>query len=331
MKLFWKDVLAGLIMGLVVPGILLNFAALLLDKSEKMDAVIAEQTVAVQQMTELTDQNQQKIKFRKPDGTVEQRILDDYLVGVLLAEMPAWFEPEALKAQAVVARTYSLKAFCTGGKHGDGSVCTKPECCQAYIFEEEYIDKGGTNEDLDKVRDAVMKTSGKVLVYDGELIEATYFSCSGGLTEDAAAVWGTDFPYLRSVSSPGEERAKYHTDAVFFTPEEFCRLLDISPQGKPADWIGSAEYTSGGGIAQIVIGGEMFSGVELRNQLGLRSTAISLSVQNGGITVTTRGFGHRVGMSQYGADAMAVSGKDYPEILAHYYQGAILTSWDETQ
>ena len=129
--------------------------------------------------------------------------MNDYLTEVLLGEMPAEFEMEALKAQAVAARTYTAKAAITGGKHGDGSVCSDSACCQAYLPQETYLMLGGTEENLEKINKAVLETTGLVLAYDGNLIEATYFSCSGGSTEDAAAVWGTEYPYLQAVASPG--------------------------------------------------------------------------------------------------------------------------------
>lgn len=264
-------------------------------------------------------------KVRWKTGEAEKLDMDAYLLGVVLAEMPADFEMEALKAQAVVARTYTRKAYLTDGKHGDGSVCTDPGCCQAYISEEDYLAKGGTQEGADKVRFAVEATTGYVLTYGEELIEATYFSCSGGSTEDAAAVWGTDYPYLQAVDSPGEENAPHDMDTVTFTPAEFQEALGAELSGSPRSWIGTTTYTEGGGVASMAIGGETYTGTQLRSLLGLRSTAFTVLTEDEEITVTTRGFGHRVGMSQYGADAMAVTGSGFREILSHYYPGTTLT------
>ena len=320
MKLFVKDVLAGILMGLILPGIMLNFAVLLLEQSETPVSAVA---VEGQQMAPMP------MEFHMPDDRGETSRMDAYLVGVVLAEMPAWFEEEALKAQAVVARTYALKAQVTGGKHGDGSVCTESGCCQAYISEEGYLQQGGTQANIEKVRRAVTETSGMVLAYNGALIEATYFSCSGGSTEDAVAVWGTEYPYLCAVESPGEENATHYTDTSYMDAAEFCQRLGIEPEGTPENWIGKITYTAGKGIAEAVIGGKTFTGVQLRNLLGLRSTAISMDPDQGGIAVTTKGYGHRVGMSQYGADAMAAAGSTYPEILAHYYNGTTLMEWQE--
>ena len=317
MKLILKDVLSGILMGLILPGIMLNFAVLLLAQQEQ---IIAEVTPAAQQ-TALP------MEYQMPNDSAESSRMDAYLVGVVLAEMPAWFEEEALKAQAVVARTYALKARENGGKHGDGKVCTQSGCCQAYISEEAYLQKGGTAENVEKVRRAVTATSDMVLVFHGELIEATYFSCSGGSTEDAVAVWGTDYPYLRAVESPGEEDALHYTDTEFLDVDTFCQRLGIHPEGTPENWLEKIAYTSGNGIAEAVIGGKTFTGVQLRSLLSLRSTAISMTLNQTGVTITTRGYGHRVGMSQYGADAMAASGSTYPEILAHYYNGTSLVHY----
>ena len=261
------------------------------------------------------------MKLRHADGTVQEMDMDEYLVGVVVAEMPSTFEPEAKKAQAVAARTFARKAFVTGGKHGDGSVCAESGCCQAYLTNGEYLALGGSEQALEEARRAVEATSGYVLTYEGQLIEATYFSCSGGSTEDAVAVWGTDFPYLRAVDSPGEEYAVHHTDTVCFTKEELEEKLDVTLSGS---WLGTITYTAGGGVDTMSIGGKSFTGKDLRSLLGLRSTAITVNTAGEEILITTKGFGHRVGLSQYGADAMAASGSSWQEILNYYYQGTTL-------
>ena len=320
MRPFWKDLLISVLMGLVLPGLALNAAVLLLEVEGEPQPSVME---TVPQTTPETVYL--PMRMRNADGSTEEMDMDTYLVGVVLAEMPADFEMEALKAQAVVARTYTQKAYVTGGKHGDGSVCTKSSCCQAYLSEQDYLDKGGTQEAVEKIRSAVNSTTGYVLTYEGELIEATYFSCSGGSTEDAQAVWGTDYPYLQAVSSPGEENAAYYTDTVTFTKQAFQSALGILPDGEPETWFGTVTYTEGGGVDTMEIGGEVFQGMKLRTLLGLRSTAFSVTADADTITIMTKGYGHRVGMSQYGADAMAVTGSIFREILSWYYQGTQLT------
>ncbi len=320
MKTIWKDILTALLMGMVVPGSLLNIMVTVLAK--KPDSALPAETTIRETAPETVPLF---MRLRTESGSVEEMDMDRYLVGVVLAEMPVSFESEALKAQAVAARTYTQKAYETGGKHGDGSVCTSPDCCQAYLAETDYLARGGSREGLDKVQSAVAATSGYVLTYAGELIEATYFSCSGGSTEDAAAVWGTDFPYLQAVESPGEENAAHDTDTVTFTPQAFQNALGVFLSGSPDSWFGAVTYTEGGGVAAMTIGGEIYAGTQLRSLLSLCSTAFTVSATDTEIAITTHGYGHRVGMSQYGADAMAVSGSTFEEILAYYYQGTELT------
>ncbi len=256
-------------------------------------------------------------------GNLQQMDLREYLVGVVLAEMPASFESEALKAQAVVARTYTRKRM-EGGKHGQAAVCMDSGCCQGWRSGEDYLAQGGKPSAVEKVRAAVADTDGLVLRYEGRLIDATYFSCSGGVTEDAVAVWGQDVPYLKSVQSPGEEDAPRFSDSVTFSPGDFAGKLGLSAAGDPGNWFGAVTYTAGGGVETMVIRGKSFSGTQLRSKLGLRSTAFEIAVSGDTITVTTRGFGHRVGMSQYGAQAMAQEGSSFSDILAHYYTGTEL-------
>ena len=261
------------------------------------------------------------------DGLLRQMELDSYLTGVLLSEMPASFPEEALKAQAVVARTYAGRRM-EGGKHGDAAVCMDPGCCQGYLSPEEYLAAGGSQADVDRLRAAVAGTEGLVLTYGGELIDATYFSCSGGQTEDAVAVWGQNVPYLQSVESPGEEDAPRYTDTITFTPDRFRALTGCAGGGAPETWFGTVTYTEGGGVDTLELCGRVVTGKELRSLLGLRSTAFSVEVREGQIVIDTRGYGHRVGMSQYGARAMALEGADCAEILAHYYTGTALETWN---
>lgn len=261
------------------------------------------------------------ISVRQGNTNVEME-LEEYVVGVVLAEMPAKFEQEALKAQAVVARTFAWKAFVTGGKHGDGSVCIDPGCCQGYIAPGHFLQAYGTNEELARVRFAVSASAGQVLTYQGELIEATYFSSTAGYTEDAAAVWGSSYPYLVSKESPEEA----DEESVAFSRAYLEKALGVRLEEDTDRWFTQWEYTSGEGVAAVTVGGQRFSGTLLRKKLKLRSTAFSVTVQNDAAVFQTRGYGHRVGMSQLGADAMAASGSAYQEILSYYYTGTELKS-----
>ncbi len=323
MKSIWREIILSVIMGMILPGIVLNWTV---EEDVREEAKVSEGEQISRQPAQQRVNLQ--MRLRKSDG-VHSMEMDEYLVGVILGEMPASFEPEAKKAQAVAARTFTRRALITGGKHGDGSVCCDSACCQAYCSVEEYLAGGGTMEAVEEALQAAEDTCGYVLTYGGEVIEATYFSCSGGSTEDAVAVWGKDVPYLRAVRSPGEENAAHFTDTVYFSKEQFMDKLGLRLTGSSGDWLGGATYTAGGGVSTMVIGGKTFEGTRLRSLLGLRSTAFTMTADSGGVTVTTRGFGHRVGMSQYGAEAMAVNGSTYAEILAHYYPGTTLELTNE--
>ena len=251
------------------------------------------------------------------EGTERRMALSDYLCGVLMGEMPGSFPLEALKAQAVAARTYTLQRLEAGGALSDD-----PAECQAFCDPDQAGTKYGEQADavMEKLRRAVEETDGQVMIYDGTLITATYFSCSGGRTESAQAVWGSSVPYLLSVDSPGEEDADSFESRMELTRSELMERLEI-----PDTEIREITYTEGGGVETMTIGGRSFSGVELRQRLGLRSTNVRIDISGDTVTVDVKGFGHRVGMSQYGAKAMAERGQSYREILAWYYTGAELT------
>ncbi len=259
------------------------------------------------------------------DGHKVELDFTEYLTGVLISELPGSFHPEAKKAQAVVARTYALKRVAALDKH-PGAVCTDSTCCQGFTDPDQF---GAESETVRQAREAVEATDGLILTFGGSLIDATYFSCSGGMTEDAVAVWGSDVPYLQSVESPGEEIASVYTDTVVFTKAQLENALGIQLKGSAKSWFGPVVYTEGGGVASMMIGGKRFEGTELRRLLQLRSTVFTLSVFGDTVTISTKGYGHRVGMSQYGAQAMALAGDSYEKILSHYYLGATVSQWNE--
>ena len=254
--------------------------------------------------------------------------MQEYLTGVLLSEMPVSFSPEARKAQAVAARTFTCRRL-RNPKHTQADVCADSACCQAWTSREELERKYG--EEFESIwktaQEHVRKTAGEVMTYDGQLIDAVYFSCSGGVTEAAVAVWGTDVPYLQSVESPGEELAPRFSSQAVFSPAEFSEILldensAVDLGENPATWLGETAYTDGGSVETCEIGGVFFSGVSLRRMFGLNSARFTLSFTDGQFVFDVRGFGHRVGMSQYGAENMARLGFSYRTILLYYYQGA---------
>ena len=302
----WTDAISAVLLTLLVPWLLFN-TALLFSEQERdlpLDATVPDEAV---------ESDFVSVRVLTEDGTVITMDLEEYLVGVVAGEMPSDFHPEALKAQAVVARTYTLRMREGSSKHPDADICTHSECCQSYRAGESAA-----------IRLAVESTAGQVLTYDGKLIEATYFSSSGGRTEAALAVWGSDIPYLQSVNSPETDYMEAFLETVTISDDEFRDALGIQPEGPCGGWFGEVAYTDGGGVETIEIAGRVFKGTELRKLLGLRSTAMVISAVGDHIIITTQGYGHRVGMSQYGAESMAVAGATYDEILSYYYQGTTL-------
>ena len=326
MKTMWKQILHSIALGTVLPGMLFSSVAdfgvrqtgLQEPEQSQTSPAYAEDDEVTRHFT---------VPVLKSDGQVEAMNLEEYIGRVVLGEMPASFEVDALKAQAVAARTYTLRCVLGGDKHPGGAVCTDYRCCQEYREPEDYIRNGGTLKNVEKVFDAVAQTAGEVLCYEGKLILATYFASAGGTTEDAREVWGSAVPYLTVVSSPEGDDA-YNGETVTFSADEFQSLLGVTLKGKPENWFGRVTYTVGGGVDRMRIGGKLYDGVELRSIFGLRSTIFTVTTTDTSVTFETNGYGHRVGLSQYGADAMAVLGSDYREILYHYYPGTELERYN---
>ncbi len=264
------------------------------------------------------------------DGEVLALPLDKYLWRVVAAEMPASFELEALKAQTVAARTYTLsKMSRTSARHPDADVCSDISCCQAYIDPAAAAGNWGEQAEAytAKIASAVAGTDGMTALYGGEPIQAVFFSSAAGRTVDAVEVWGNSVPYLSSVDSPeGEEDVPNYRSTVTVTLEEFKRtLLAQYPQadlsGEAAGWFSSPVLNSGGGVATLDVGGVAIPGSALRTLFGLRSANFTVETGEQGVTFSVTGYGHGVGMSQYGANALARQGLTYEEILKWYYTG----------
>ncbi|BFK88676.1 stage II sporulation protein D [Pseudoflavonifractor gallinarum] len=275
-----------------------------------------------------------QIQVQLSDGTVSTMSMGDYLWNVVAAEMPASFELEALKAQAVAARTYAMRKMEHPSQaHPDADVCTDHTCCQAYIEPEQAASNWGENADVytAKIRAAVAGTDGVVAKYNGQLIDAVFFSSAAGKTVDAVEVWGNSVPYLTSVESPeGEEVPNYHSTVEVSAADFKTKFLAAHPdavlEGDPSSWFGAPQLNSAGGVESISVGGVSTSGNEMRTLFALRSTSFTISTTADTITFSVTGYGHGVGMSQYGANAMAKEGKTYEEILTWYYTGIELTT-----
>ena len=266
------------------------------------------------------------------EGEVLVMPLNEYLIGVVGGEMPASFPLEALKAQAVAARTYTLRRMaCYGGSpcgRGGADICTDSTCCQAYSSPAELEDSWAENARryMDKLTEAVYSTDNQVILYDGQPIEALYHSSAGGRTEDAQNVFSSALPYLVSVESPGEEGAKYHGEQRY-TPREFASLINKKwPKAKLdrknlSSQVSILSRYKSGQVEALQLNNVTVSGKELRKLLHLNSANFTIDISSDSVIIRTTGYGHGVGMSQYGARAMALEGADYKEILTHYYTG----------
>lgn len=256
---------------------------------------------------------------REEKGVIENVPFEDYVVGVLAGEMPVNFELEALKAQSVAARTYVMKKM-SDNKNEDYDIVDTVQN-QVYISDEELRDKWKDKyqERINKIKTAVLETKGEYLSYNGKLIEAFFFSTSVGKTENSEDVFKQALPYLRSVDSTwDEEVSPVFNDSKEYSLQEFFERLNLkySDQIK----VEVLSTTSTGRIKNIKINGKKFTGSEVYKDLSLRSTFFDINQVGSNVIITTKGYGHGVGMSQYGALAMAKKGYKYDEILKYYYQ-----------
>ena len=262
-------------------------------------------------------------------NAVEEVALDTYLCHVVSAEMPVDFEKEALKAQAIVARTYTIYKM-NHKKHDNADICDDSNCCQAWISKEDRLARwdGDKEEKWKKIEDCVNETKGKIITYNNEPINAFFHSNSGGKTELPVDVWGggSNMPYLQVVETAGEDGYTQYNSEVELSNEEIVEKLkekyaDIQIDFNNEEDIKILEYTSSGRVKTIKFGNHEISGTEARTIFGLRSTNFEIEKIDGKIKFTVTGYGHGVGMSQTGADSMAKSGSSAEDIINHFYVG----------
>lgn len=264
------------------------------------------------------------------DGTPTELPLETYVAGVVAAEIPNDFPEEAIRAQAVAARTYAVYKLSRGRPevHPDADLCDDYHHCAAYRDVAVETAAGG---DLSRVQQAVEDTAGEILTYDGAPIAAVFHCVSGPRTEAARDVWGEDVPYLQSEVSPGGSAYSGYEDAVTVSADEFRTavadaFLSADVSGDPASWFKASVRSVAGGIITVQLGGITVEGTAVRELFGLQSTNFTVTTTGDSITFHTIGYGHGVGLSQYGAKYMAEQGADYREILSHYYQDTSLVS-----
>ncbi len=266
---------------------------------------------------------------------IEELPIDEYLYGVVSGEMPATYEMEALKAQAIVARTYTLYQIMNSkGKHQDSDICDNSNCCQAWISKEDRLnrwDEDVRNSNWDKITNAVDSTQGKIITYNNAPIDAFFHSNSGGITETATNVWGgSNFPYLKIVETAGEDGYEQYSSEVELSKDELINKLkekhpEVQMNFDEGNCIEIKEYTDSGRVKTIKFGNIEIAGTEARTLFGLKSTNFSFEINENTIKFKVIGYGHGVGMSQTGADSMAKNGSNFEQIIMHFYDGVQIT------
>ena len=326
-----KSMLTGLLM-----TVLLFVPPLIFTPATAAVAPPKEETSApVEEKTPEAVHRDADVKLRVWDGKkVRETTLAEYLPGVVRGEMPATFENAALAAQAVAERTYIYYHLQGSRKssHPDADVCTDPACCSAWISSKEAKKRWGDHyEEYEaRVDKAVADTDGQIILYDGAPILAVFHSSSAGSTAASGQVWAADLPYLRSVSSPEtEDTVPNYYSVTTLTAEEFRKTFlasfpDADLSGEAKGWITGAVRDDSGRVEQITVGGVTVTGAQMRATFSLRSTAFTATAEGEEITFRVTGYGHGVGMSQYGANELARQGKTWQEILQWYYTGVTI-------
>ena len=311
MKRFFTVILSVVFIALLIPLAVVEIMKNTIDNTKPFESPETAQSI--------------KVYVKQKDEVCDMDIFK-YLTGVVAAEMPSDFEKEAMKAQAVAARTYlyahtyEKASGNESEEHKGAAVCTDSTHCQAWVSEKDF---GGTKEAWNKICSAVKETSGEIMTYKKKPISAVFFSTSSGQTENAEDVWGKKIPYIKSVKSEGDELSPRYKSEENISTEDFKKKAEEKLDG--IDWekelFGNIKRSESGGIKTIEIGGKEIKGTELRSIYNLRSTNAALEEKDGNVTFSVKGFGHNVGMSQYGANYMAAQGKDYKKILNRYYTG----------
>ncbi len=292
-----------------------------IQKSNKLSNNVEENSTNKSNLAETKKENIKKneitVTVYRNNGKIINLELEEYVLGVVGAEMPASFNIEALKAQAILARTYALKSIKNGKKLTD-TVST-----QAYKDNSELqkLWKNDYTKYYEKIKKAVNETKGKIILYNNEYIDAVYHSTSNGKTENSKNVWKNSLPYLVSVDSSWDKNVKSYKKETIFEINEFCNILKLDVE-EPITY--EIIHNETGRVRQITINNKTFSGTEFRNLLKLRSADFEIEINDEKVKVTTYGYGHGVGMSQYGANEMAKQGYSYIQILKHYYTGVVI-------
>jgi len=276
---------------------------------------------------ELTSTFEVSVK-RTKSNEIENVPLEKYVYSVVASEMPASFELEALKAQAVAARTYVVQHLIQ--HDGENVVMTDTTEHQVYKNDDELKEIWGQDYEWkkEKIQEAVTETANKIITHKDSPITPTFFSMSNGFTENAEDYWGNELPYLKSVESKWEEGEPGFVEQKILSTEEVANKLNV-PIASNTEVSMGIERTDSQRVRNLKINDTMFTGREVREKLDLRSNDFTIEQKNDHFIFTTKGYGHGVGMSQYGANGMAKEGRSFDEILQYYYQGIQIQNMDD--
>jgi len=331
MKKFWLYLSISIFICFILPAILTKREVKTFSQTNNI------QEEQNQNIVENTSNNSNEYNYpkygtikllHKSTGEVEDVLIDTYLCNVVSAEMPADYELEALKAQAVVARTYTIYKA-QNPKHENADICDDSTCCQAWVSKEKRFERWEEQKRESnwlKIEKAVNETAGKIVTYNGKPINAFFHANSGGTTELPVNVWGgAGLPYLQVVETAGEEGYTQYSSEVILNKEELIEKLktkysDIQIDFNNNDDIKILGFTDGNRVKTVKFGNHELSGVETRTILGLKSTNFEITKENDNIKFSVKGYGHGVGMSQTGADTMAKQGSNYEDIIKHFYK-----------
>lgn len=308
-----------LLAGLLAPALMLMLPLAALNKPETAVAVGVEAepppTAAVEETFKIYD---------KESNTVTEMSAEEYIFGVTAAEMPALYNEEALKAQAVAAYTFALYRR-EENADKDYDITTDHAADQSFITEEKARERWGDKADeyVEKLKKVINEVKGLAITYDGKPILAVYHAISSGKTENCKDIWGNDPPYLKAVDSSFDRLCPNYISKLTVSNDDFCQKLSgkVEFSGNPSKYISITERTESGTVKTVDICGKEISGSEIRSLFSLRSSNFIVSYNDGAFTFTVYGYGHGVGLSQFGADCMAKQGSDFKEILTHYYSG----------
>ncbi|MBR6781041.1 MAG: stage II sporulation protein D [Clostridia bacterium] len=297
---------------------------------ENLTATAAEPTEGI------NDAQQEEILVCMADsGVVEEMELIEYTIGVVAAEMPALYEAEALKAQAAASMNLARRAIAEGTseRFNGGHISSSSSVSQAYLTHEQMRYKWGDDYEVyyNKIKNAVSAVAPYMIMYEDELCMTVFHAMSAGRTENSENVWVSALPYLTAADSSFDSSADSFTVSVRIEADAFAKGLEVygfEPTQNARHWLGESVYSDSGTLLSLQVGEITVSGQQVRSAFGLRSAAVSVVYEDGEFVLTTKGYGHGVGMSQYGAQQLALQGKTWQEIIKHYYKGVSVVERD---